>query len=1157
MKFIRLNGIDILSALKREDDGAISASKSGLRDILGSFKNIASEYGIKEYIKDVYIEYSTASLMLSKKLMVGFACVNSEDEDFKYAVKEYSQIVIDFIRNSGISLYYHKDMLSHNSSNKEAGKPFKSSFHSKTNAEQQEVWRKLKIEPAALSQALKNSSGSPYSCTSGTLFWPITYDQTLAELNKYINEFKRNENDIEDLFGCVHYCYDLCFYDKKPLPENYKTIYFGIPTIGTATPDNPLNGQGGIFVYFSYDNNKIDDELLDRFINEVSVSFDYIIKSYTYNLLSSVTFDFWKKAEREAIKSAKAAIMARNMSHNLGSHVMFYIKQKLDNAKKIYDTNVLANICPAGNTSITNEHVRDLTNGKIELPFLVGLGRFMNYLQERQDYIATIATDYIPANSTISFKDFIYDELKPDLRYKRHKERGSSPSETQGTQPKNLLMEYIALSEGYNDSNKIVLKFGAFKGENPQLDQKNEHNIRPYKKGTEELTSLEELRDFNVSLPGGVIGRQAFFSIMENIIRNAAKHSGHREDGNIEIDLDVIDPEKAVWENIRTKNCTEEQLQKLYKNKSDDYFILAITDNMPHSKADIDRIIELLDDPYVDENNQMKDTNKGLKEIRLSAAWLRRYQLDTEIDTTKEPPVVSIQEIPFDKTTYAIRYYICLPKPKRVAFLTDKDLSNNNSISDVLRKKGCGLFCGKEAWQNSSIADYDLIVLCTDVPDVYLKNISSRYLPYKKKNIEIFKTLEQLLETGNAEQAINDAVVAYFKCWYESIANSSLYNLCILDEKSKSNHKEEHTRGIFLGTTTTVDKKYYNRAIIFSTHFSGLSSKRPQEQRLYAQAAFIEGITGNNSTDRLIRQTDWTEEWKYKHLAAGLLRVAIFDERIFSTISPIKKHGEASMSHNSISEFANYFWLNNVNPTIDTLYDAFSAKYSEKINDNTIKSIFNQFGESLPLKEDFINQVLQSTFGLKDDIYDIDKTQSYFERRIWAYDIRKSNNKNIIHIIGYNAPIEESVGVFDKDKCNVTCVGSLIRKNNRYVLNMSRILQAKHKYDFISIHQGILDKIYNFFDINNIPDKEKKAEEKLKITYAIFNELSAKADKEKFKATDEFLPQMIIHSGRSKPNSTDMPQKLPFVQFAAIDHAVRDCKYTLSELLYSAHYERN
>ena len=53
----------------------------------------------------------------------------------------------------------------------------------------------------------------------------------------------------------------------------------------------------------------------------------------------------------------------------------------------------------------------------------------------------------------------------------------------------------------------------------------------------------------------------------------------------------------------------------------------------------------------------------------------------------------------------------------------------------------------------------------------------------------------------------------------------------------------------------------------------------------------------------------------------------------------------------------------------------------------------------------------------------------------------------------------------------------------------------------------------------------------------------------------EFLPGLIIHSGRSKPNESDMPQKLPFIQYAALEHAVMDCKYSLVELLDFARYE--
>ena len=52
-----------------------------------------------------------------------------------------------------------------------------------------------------------------------------------------------------------------------------------------------------------------------------------------------------------------------------------------------------------------------------------------------------------------------------------------------------------------------------------------------------------------------------------------------------------------------------------------------------------------------------------------------------------------------------------------------------------------------------------------------------------------------------------------------------------------------------------------------------------------------------------------------------------------------------------------------------------------------------------------------------------------------------------------------------------------------------------------------------------------------------------------------FLPGISVHSGRSRPSEYDMPQQVPFIQYASLEHAVLDCKYTLTELLDSAYYE--
>ena len=110
-----------------------------------------------------------------------------------------------------------------------------------------------------------------------------------------------------------------------------------------------------------------------------------------------------------------------------------------------------------------------------------------------------------------------------------------------------------------------------------------------------------------------------------------------------------------------------------------------------------------------------------------------------------------------------------------------------------------------------------------------------------------------------------------------------------------------------------------------------------------------------------------------------------------------------------------------------------------------------------------------------------------------------------------------------------------------------------NRFDFLTIHQGILDKVYNTL---GVMEDYHKCEVTQKL-YSCFVKPNSNSIADPDQVIDDFgyLPQFIIHSGRSKPNKKDMPQHLPFLQFSALDHAVRDCKYTLTELLNSSHYE--
>ena len=136
-------------------------------------------------------------------------------------------------------------------------------------------------------------------------------------------------------------------------------------------------------------------------------------------------------------------------------------------------------------------------------------------------------------------------------------------------------------------------------------------------------------------------------------------------------------------------------------------------------------------------------------------------------------------------------------------------------------------------------------------------------------------------------------------------------------------------------------------------------------------------------------------------------------------------------------------------------------------------------------------------------------------------------------------------------------LATLSWKDGELVFNSTKF--SKNIFDYISIHQGLLDKLYESFGIKNNSDAKDK------LTRSLYLSLKSGDDPERniINVHDDndaqrewsFLPGMTIHSGRSKPSKQDMPQPLPFIQYSAIEHATLDCKYSLIELLDNARYE--
>lgn len=1044
------------------------------------------------------------------------------------------------------------------------------------------------------------------------------FDGLKTELTLEVNakeKFKASQKAFTNAVGYAYY--------KKGLPLNFVTI-----VLLTYKRDNCSIFSNSI-VLFSSKPLTIVDASIDE-IDEGTIG-DPILQLIFENIRGDKYLDrieeLGKKIKNEAQKSAKAAIMSRNMSHNLGSHVMAYLKHHLSSVKDMLNDNILSQLFEneeelksliedpssftpkllAKLTSGTNnenteneeksENAEETTSNELKtlteediisnvaLPFLVGLGQFISYLQERQDFIATIATDYIPYYSTINFKDFIYDELNNDKRYERHPDR-------QNLKPDNILLGNIARSEGLGritsptcssddkaSLHDIVLKFRTtFNGDPVERIEKPFVDPLKYYK-TKEVwlkakNELDEMRNYEVSLPGGIVGRQAVFSIIENIIRNAAKHGNWREKGTLEITLDIFSkedvlndtPSDLLKERLPNNDgfgkhslSLKQVLRKYYchdDEKNNDLYFVTVTDNLSISQLGADEekgispdslssLRKALIEDYIDENSQMRNSNKGIKEMRISASWLRsiddnpRYYLYDENNYKVEdglwaesqahvPPVIYARISKDSVGDCHLQYIFCLVRPQKVAFISDfVNIGQKAEMS--LRASSWRVFT-PESFIRYGNKSFDIIVFdgakqSHSYNEIRRKS-SSRFICLTEKGISTSIT--------NTMSEIKNAIMSNWDVDRDSIKNAEILlygqlakwdkkeKILITDTKAESHFKQDTNKDEGVEDKITFYSSDANAKYRYITHLEDRVKFREHiinDLDFANQFSFSEGITGNNSTDRLVRNEKITEKWFFKHLHAMKQKVAIFDERIFSKS----------------------FGLEEADLSLDIFDD---PKYSalKKCSDK-VKNKFLEKGDLTPYLD--LNSVNTKNY----------LGATYLFKGVFVFSIIRSSEKtDIFNLYGCQLKTDNS-NTFSE------CIkyATLSWDKDNMMLNIipcdginSEIIKD---FNSISIHQGLLDKLYGIFGIKG----DNQARENLtKDFYSFFvgeeNIIEFTEDKNE-ECKHYFLPGMTIHSGRSKPSESDMPQRLPFVPFSAIEHAVLDCKYSLVELLDSARYE--
>ncbi len=888
-------------------------------------------------------------------------------------------------------------------------------------------------------------------------------------------------------------------------------------------------------------------------------------------------------------KAAITAIMGRNMSHNIGSHVIYYLRQHLNgdiskitellqdfvDVKVQNDGKVNVSLNVGSGEKIGKEvDLSELNN--IDLPFLKGLGTFFTYIQERQDFIAALSSGYKPSFSSVNFKSFIIDNFLRDLQSKRHSGNNIAKKED------NILLKFIVKSEG---KNVVFTLNDNLLDTNKALDVDN------------------DIHKFSIDIPGGTLGRQAFYSILENLIRNAAKH-GNKSSKELRLDISIsreynyLTLQQAKLITGKNHLLETDYIEQIKDNEDikkwkQSYYQIRIKDNNSSPKELAKQLRESLQRDLIDEKNgKLVENEKGLKEIVISALWLNGLSIT---DVSKENRLKYIDVEVSEQGELEYIFYVT--KSKEVLFVV-ADNNNAESLKNLI-KQGLNEYAviTKSTFelQIEECSRYSLVVDIDGVVDKKYNNKLRRYLNCKesiskaekgsnkkaydeaykyifnKDNVTIDKNFLRSLISDNFETNSQDLYL-FFYHWYikdSFYVDTEFPNIVlnIEDNKDKKSEtvelKANHYKDLYLNkckgdAEIKLDDNIYvpykgndfnskRKLIAFRRHMhndvSEFFDKTDDKQyfqnsnnadfigdngiltKAKEQYLSVESITGDNSSFRILTNEEKDDLWTLKKIEAAAAKVLIIDERIYDNSVFYQEGGINEESQKEIRQILGQFFKDPNNEKLEKID-------INKIDAPLIKQIWNRDNTSYFSKEEIKEEVesLKILGHTKRDYREvtskIKKMVKYSSKNI---NISKCLLNHLKNIEIANVEKEGSIITDFKEK-----LADIMYNGNNFALSNKREVQ----YSYISIHQGILDKLYKIGCENNL-DKEQK-QEYTKQLVGIFQE--------EFNAI-----KVVIHTGRGKPNY--IKGIASYRSLSDLDYALSEPKELLLNYFESASYE--
>lgn len=597
-------------------------------------------------------------------------------------------------------------------------------------------------------------------------------------------------------------------------------------------------------------------------------------KEKPYSIIDLKVPDFpinWVQWKKYAIETAISAILSRNFSHHIGSHIL-----------------------PRAGIGQIEQRLKKLNSWSTECEdqsFIVRKLRehLDQYIQKRGDFNAELATQ--PLLSTRQAK--IFSEVLT------------------GFITNTLIIDNIGANEGlrYGSMLNSRIKFNFLYNKKP-LKIIFTHSDCPYNNSFTHLNfpycgccpdCNEELSqtyiengylDPLISLPG-MLGEQALYAFLENFIRNGIKHNRALIEQNPQLNFEV------------TINISEPE-DKLLRN---DYYLLEIWDNFTNpnlrisnsevgEKSLFDYLKNLLNQPLVNQDGSIRKAGWGLAEMQITATILRGSKDFMNMKENLHINVKNIEEIP------RLVYSLYLMKPKGIAIVTDKFKKD----MDIENYKGRVHFfynlnqLEEELMSSKNFNSYQFIIV--EKSDIDLINLlkirnllptrviistrQSRETWYNRDFLLIHSS--EILKILNSDiESIEDKI---WKLWIEGLLNKKGLDSAGLVLFFQQEKNEEPTKSWIEKANVQDNNKlkltvmykgemkneiagdFSSNLLVYDRHFGAYSSI-PRDRII-----FHEAYDKGSADFTMIFQPFISDKIIFELIESALIKVVLVDERI-------------------------------------------------------------------------------------------------------------------------------------------------------------------------------------------------------------------------------------------------------------------------------------